>query len=177
MLWDDCCSIPNVLAFLRHVEAAEVIQQTAFYVLVRNYCDSVLLALVHYKASGANSYAAWCHFWFFVVFCFCLWFFSNVPTFFLPQDVDYSMWNKKPTRCHLVLYLFLLCKLLNMFWATLCPSSGGDELVVFFPRVVYCRGCVGSQIWLAGCVSIGKYVAQHADNPEQLQSLCVCVMI
>ena len=24
-----------------------------------------------------------------------------------------SMWNKKPTRCHLVLYLFLLYKLLN----------------------------------------------------------------
>ena len=89
MLWDDCCSIPNVLAFLRSVEAAEIIQQTAFYVLVRNYCDSVLLALVHYKASGASSYAAWCHFWFFVVFCFCLWFFSNVPTFFLSQDVDY----------------------------------------------------------------------------------------
>ena len=47
-----------------------------------------------------------------------------------------SMWNKKPTRCHLVLYLFLLYKLLNMFWATLCPSSGADDLVVFLPRVV-----------------------------------------
>jgi len=43
-----------------------------------------------------------------------------------------SMWNKKPTRCHLVLYLFLLYKLLNMFQATLCPSSGADDLVVFF---------------------------------------------
>jgi len=40
------------------------------------------------------------------------------------------MWNKKPTRCHLVLYLFLLYKLLNMFRATLCPSSGADDLVV-----------------------------------------------
>jgi len=30
------------------------------------------------------------------------------------------MWYKKPTRCHLVLYVFLLYKLLNMFWATLC---------------------------------------------------------
>jgi len=47
-----------------------------------------------------------------------------------------SMWNKKPTRCHLVLYLFLLYKLLNMFRATLCPSSGADNLVVFLPRVV-----------------------------------------
>ena len=43
-----------------------------------------------------------------------------------------SMWNKKPTRCHLVLYLFLLYKLLSMFRATLCPSSGADDLVVFF---------------------------------------------
>ena len=47
-----------------------------------------------------------------------------------------SMWNKKPTICHLVLYLFLLYKLLNMFRATLCPSSGADDLVVFLPRVV-----------------------------------------
>jgi len=46
------------------------------------------------------------------------------------------MWNKKPTRCHLVLYLFLIYKLFNMFRATLCPSSGADELVVFLPRVV-----------------------------------------
>ena len=69
------------------------------------------------------------------------------------------MWNKKPTRCYIVLYLFLLYKLLNMFRATLCPSSGADDLVVFLPRVVQCRGCVGCQIRLAGCVSTGKYVA------------------
>ena len=43
-----------------------------------------------------------------------------------------SMWNKKPTRCHLVLYLFLLYKLLNLFRATLSPSSGADDLVIFF---------------------------------------------
>ena len=48
------------------------------------------------------------------------------------------MWIKKPTRCHLVLYLFLLYKLLNMFRAILCPSSGADDLVVFFSRVVQC---------------------------------------
>jgi len=47
-----------------------------------------------------------------------------------------SMWNKKPTRCHLLFYLFLLYKLLNMFRVTLCPSSGADDLVVFLPRVV-----------------------------------------
>ena len=71
------------------------------------------------------------------------------------------MWNKKPTRCHLVLYLFPLYKLLNMFRATFCPSSGADDLVVFFSRVVQGRGCVGSQILLAGCVSTGKYVAAY----------------
>ena len=47
-----------------------------------------------------------------------------------------SMWNKKQARCHLVLYLFLLYKLLNMFRATLYPSSGADDLVVFLLRVV-----------------------------------------
>jgi len=71
-----------------------------------------------------------------------------------------SMWIKKPTRYHLVVYLLLLYKLVNMFRATLCPSSGADDLVVLFPHVVSCHGCVGSQIRLAGCLSIGKYVAQ-----------------
>ena len=42
---------------------------------------------------------------------------------------------KRPTRCHLV-YLFLLYRLLNMFRATLCSSSGADDLVVFFKYVV-----------------------------------------
>jgi len=43
-----------------------------------------------------------------------------------------SMWNKRPTKCRLVLYLFLLYRLLNMFRASLYPSSGADALVVFF---------------------------------------------
>ena len=63
-------------------------------------------------------------------------FFQNVAFICYKFDVwltvhRSSMWNKKPTRCHLVLYLFLLYKLLNMFRATLCPSSGADDLVVF----------------------------------------------
>jgi len=58
-----------------------------------------------------------------------------------------SVWNKKPTRCHLVLYLFLLYKLLNIFRATLCPSSGADDLVVFF------------HVWCSAV--LGKYVAQQ----------------
>jgi len=51
-------------------------------------------------------------------------------------EIVWIMWSKKPTRCHLVLYLFLLYKLLNMFQATLCPSSEADDLVVFLPHVV-----------------------------------------
>ena len=39
-----------------------------------------------------------------------------------------SMWNKKPSRCHLVLYLFLLYKLLNMFRMLIHPSSGACDL-------------------------------------------------
>jgi len=77
-----------------------------------------------------------------------------------------SMWNKKPTRCHLVLYLFLLYNLLNMFRAALCPSSGAVDLVVFLPGVVQCRGCVGGHIRLAGCVSIGEYVVVVLRTPQ-----------
>jgi len=63
-----------------------------------------------------------------------------------------SMWNKKPIRCHLVLYLFLLYKLLSMFRATLCPSSGADDLVVFLPRGVVPWLCRQSDPvgWLCG---------------------------
>ena len=60
------------------------------------------------------------------------------------------MWNKKPTRCHLVLYLFLSIspyKLLNMFRAILCPSSGADDIVVFF--LVWCSAVtIGSVIFI-----------------------------
>ena len=52
------------------------------------------------------------------------------------KQMNVLMRNKKPTRCYLVLYLFLLCKLLNMFRANLCPSSGAGDLVVFLPRGV-----------------------------------------
>ena len=50
---------------------------------------------------------------------------------------------------------FLIYKLLNMFRATMCPSSGADDWLVFLPRV----GIVpwlqeGCQNRLAGSVSI-----------------------
>ena len=54
-----------------------------------------------------------------------------------PVSVD-----KKPTRYQFCIILyFLLYKLLNMFRATMCPSSGADEWVVFRHMLVLCRGC------------------------------------
>jgi len=44
---------------------------------------------------------------------------------------SYSM-DKKPTIYH---FLFLLYKMLNMFRATMCQSSGADDCVVLSPRV------------------------------------------
>jgi len=57
--------------------------------------------------------------------------------------------------------LFLLYKLLDMFQATMCPSSGDDDCVVLSP----CVGVVpwlqeGCQNRLAGSVSIEEFVAQ-----------------
>jgi len=70
--------------------------------------------------------------------------------------------DKKPTRCHFVLSFILLYKLLNMFRATMCPSSGADDWAVLSPRV----GIVlwlqeGCQNRLAGSVSIEEFVAQR----------------
>ena len=60
--------------------------------------------------------------------------------------------------------LFLPYKFLNMFRATMCPSSGADDCVVLSPRV----GIVpwlqeGCQNRLAGSVSIEEYVARHSE--------------
>jgi len=50
--------------------------------------------------------------------------------------------DNKPTRCHFcVMLYFLLYKLLNMFRATMCPSSGTDDWLVLSPRV-------GIVLWL-----------------------------
>ena len=55
-----------------------------------------------------------------------------------------------------------------MFRATLCPSSGADDLVVF-SSVLQCRGCVGSQIRLAACLSIGKHLALSHGTATHLK--------
>ena len=64
-------------------------------------------------------------------------------------------------------HLFLLYKLLNMFRATMCPSSGADDYVVLSPRV----GIVpwlqeGCQNRLAGSVSTEEFVLQEARTPQ-----------
>jgi len=70
-----------------------------------------------------------------------------------------SAWIRNQLDVTLRYPLFLLYKLLNMFWATMCPSSGADDCVVLSPRV----GTVpwlqkGCQNWLAGSVSIEEFV-------------------
>jgi len=59
--------------------------------------------------------------------------------------------------------LFLFYKLLNMFRATMCPSSGADDCVVLSTRV----GIVswlqeGCQVRLAGSASMEEFVARCA---------------
>ena len=60
--------------------------------------------------------------------------------------------------------LFLFYKLLNMFRATMCPSSGADDCVVLSPRVGIVPWLQEScQNRLAGSVSIGKFVATNSS--------------
>jgi len=79
--------------------------------------------------------------------------------------------DNKPTRCHFcVMLYFLLYKLLNMFRATMCTSSGADDWLVFSPRV----GIVpwlqeGCQSRLVGSVSIEGFVAHSC--PKHVEQL------
>jgi len=58
------------------------------------------------------------------------------------ERLNNSVWITKPNRCHFcVMFYFLLYKLLNMFRATMCPSSGADDWLVFSPHV-------GIELWL-----------------------------
>ena len=60
--------------------------------------------------------------------------------------------------------LFLLYRLLNMFRATMCPSSGADDYVVLSLRVGIVpwlqEGCHNR---LAGSVSIDEFVARTEE--------------
>jgi len=73
-----------------------------------------------------------------------------------------SMWIKRPTRSHLVIYLFLLYNLLNMFRTILCPSSGADDLVVFFRCVAEPWLCRQSDP--VGCLSVHWGVVLSASQ-------------
>ena len=57
-----------------------------------------------------------------------------------------SVWIRKTNWMSLLCYpLFLFYKLLNIFQATMCPSSGADDSIVLSP-------CVGVVPWLQeGC--------------------------
>ena len=58
----------------------------------------------------------------------------------------------------LLYYLFLFYQLLNMFRATMCPSSGADDCVMLQPRVGMCCGCrkVVKTSWQLVCPWMGS---------------------
>ena len=68
----------------------------------------------------------------------------------------------------LCVIVYFLYKLLNMFRATMCPSSGADDCVVLSPHI----GIVpwlqeGCQNRLAGSVSIWTHYLLTDDNTTQ----------
>jgi len=84
-----------------------------------------------------------------------------------------SVWIRNQLDVTLCYTLFLLYKLLNMFRATIYPSSGADDCVVLSP----CVGVVpwlqeGGQNRLAGSLSIEEFVAtaQHQHVAITLRS-------
>ena len=75
-----------------------------------------------------------------------------------------SVWKRNQLDVTLCYPLFLLYKLLNMFRATMCPSSGADDCVVLSPLV----GIVpwlqeGCQYRLAGSVYTEEFVATNSS--------------
>ena len=52
-----------------------------------------------------------------------------------------AVWIRKTNQMSLLYSLFIFYQLLNMFRATMCPSSGADDCVILQPRVGKCRGC------------------------------------
>ena len=61
----------------------------------------------------------------------------------------------------LLCYPLFFFYLLNMFRATMCPSSGADDCVILSPRVgIVPRLQEGCQVGLAGSVSIKEFVEQ-----------------
>jgi len=77
----------------------------------------------------------------------------------------HSVWIRNQLDVTLCYPLFLLYKLLNMFRATMCPSSGAGDCVVLSARVdVVLWLQEGCQNRLAGSVSIVEFVAQRANR-------------
>ena len=90
----------------------------------------------------------------------------SVASLLKQLETKYYVWIRKINYMSLLCYpLFLLYKLLNMFRATMCPSSGAEDCVVLSPRV----GVVpwlqeGCQSRLAVSVSMEEFVTQRATN-------------
>ena len=70
------------------------------------------------------------------------------------------MWIKRPTRCHFWYYVYF-----SFIGCSTCfgpPCAHLQELTTcsYLSDVLQSRGCVGSQIRLVACLSIGKHLTQ-----------------
>ena len=91
-----------------------------------------------------------------------------------------SVWKRNQLDVTLCYPLFLLYKLLNMFRATMCPSSGGDDCVVLSPRVGIgpwlqeAARCATNSQWthylLTGSYSLPATTAQYQHVTITLRS-------
>ena len=71
-----------------------------------------------------------------------------------------SMWIKRPTRCHFwydVYFSFIGC---STCFGPPCAHLQEPTTCRYLSDVLQSRGCVGSQIRLVACLSIGKHLAQ-----------------
>jgi len=71
----------------------------------------------------------------------------------------YYMWIKRPTRCHFWYYIYF-----SFIGCSTCfgpPCTHLQELTTwrYLSDVLQAPGCVGSQIRLVACLSIGKHLS------------------
>jgi len=82
--------------------------------------------------------------------------------FTVVTKVIYTVWIRNQLDVTFVLSFISPLQVAQLFWATMCPSSGADNCIVLLPHV----GIVlwlqeGCQNQLAGSVSIEEFLAQH----------------
>ena len=88
-------------------------------------------------------------------------FFTLLINTIIQPHIYSCMWIRKTNYMSLLHSLILFYQLLNMFRATMCPSSGADDCVMLQPRV----GIVpwlqeGCQDRLSGSASMDGFVSQ-----------------